>query len=727
MVSCYTTLMFRLTKIGDAIVQSAVYALFALTPLILTPINYELFEYNKMMAVYLLTGIATFGWILRSIGNREIVIRKTPLNLPIALFLISQLISSVFSMDPHVSWFGYYSRFNGGMMSLFSYAILFVVIGSGFFDPREEKQVQEKKVTSLLTTALISGVLVSIYGVAQRLGIDKHIWVQDVQNRVFSTLGQPNWLAAFLVALSPIAWYFAYSSKEKGNKTFQSTIITILWSTISVLFFLVLLFTRSRSGLLAFAVSDILFWGGLFWTGHISKSTRILPIVLHGILAVIVFINGTHISQIDSYLTLSSWVHRITPQNQTQPQEPAQQIVQGPLLEVGGTESGTIRKYVWQAAIDVWRLTSKNFLIGTGVETFAFAFYLTKPVAHNLTSEWDFLYNKAHNEYLNFLATTGLFGLATYLVLLGIYLLWVLSILLGDRKNPHTPFIVAIAVGWLSILITNFFGFSVVVVQLYLFLFPLLSFILYSHKQEDPLFQNIPLHISSVAQQGLVLSSCIGIIMYSAALWNAWDADRIFTIAYRFEKLGQYAQAYPPMRDAVGKNPGEPLYRDERANLLTSISMTALESGQTTLSAQLAQEAVSENERAIAISPNNVNFWKTRTKILYALAAIDSGYLSSAIGALEHAAMLSPQDPKIYYNLGVLFAQAGDGQKAVENMEKAIGLKINYRDAYKGLYVFFTEIKQPEKAKSYLTNYLTTVDPTDVEFTQIMKGVQNTP
>ncbi len=716
--------MNRLAKIGDTIVQSTIYTLFALIPLILTPINYELFEYNKMMAVYLLTGSAVFGWILRSIGNRELVLRKTPLDLPIILFLASQFISALFSMDPHVSWFGYYSRFNGGMMSLLSYGILFVVMGSGFFDPRNEKPVQEKKVRSILITSLISAVLVSLYGVAQRLGIDKHIWVQDVQNRVFSTLGQPNWLAAFLVSLSPIAWYLAYSSLEKWNKSLRARIITILWSIVSVLFFLVLLFTRSRSGFLAFAVSDILFWGGLFFTRHIQKPSRMLPIVLHGVFAIIVFINGTHISQIDSYFTLSSWMNRIAPHSATQPQPTQQQTVQGPLLEVGGTESGTIRKYVWQAALDVWRLTAKNFLIGTGVETFAFAFYLTKPVAHNLTSEWDFLYNKAHNEYLNFLATTGLFGLATYVIFLGAYILWVLITILEDKKNPHTPLLLALATGWLSILITNFFGFSVVVVQLSLFLFPLLSFVLFAKQHEQQVFRNTPLHLSKIAQQGIILSSCIGIIIYCGALWNAWDADRIFTVAYRFEKLGQYAQAYPPMRDAVVKNPGEPLYRDERANLLTSISMTALDNGQTTLSAQLAQEAVGENERAIAISPNNVNFWKTRTKILYALASIDSGYLSSAIGALEHAAMLSPQDPKIYYNLGVLFAQSGDGQKAVENMEKAINLKINYRDAYKGLYVFFSETKQPEKAKSYLMKYLTTVDPSDVEFSQIMKGTQ---
>ena len=48
-------------------------------------------------------------------------------------------------------------------------------------------------------------------------------------------------------------------------------------------------------------------------------------------------------------------------------------------------------------------------------------------MGHNLTSEWDFLYNKAHNEYLNYLATTGLFGLGSYLLFIGVFLVWFVS------------------------------------------------------------------------------------------------------------------------------------------------------------------------------------------------------------------------------------------------------------------------------------------------------------
>ncbi|HBU22112.1 TPA: hypothetical protein DEB02_04170, partial [Candidatus Beckwithbacteria bacterium] len=81
-----------------------------------------------------------------------------------------------------------YSRFNGGLVSTASYLTLYYAYISNLASPRFTKKFL--KVT--LTTALI----VSLYGILEHFGIDEHVWIQDVKNRVFSTLGQPNWLAA---------------------------------------------------------------------------------------------------------------------------------------------------------------------------------------------------------------------------------------------------------------------------------------------------------------------------------------------------------------------------------------------------------------------------------------------------------------------------------------------------------------------------------------------------
>ena len=216
--------------------------LFALVPLLVTPWNYELFEYNKDDGSLRIRRIDCDDLGHKSDTREKIVIPKTPLDIPIFLFVLSQTVSTLFSIDPHVSWFGYYSRFNGGLLSTLAYVALYYIFISSYSRSNLEaytSNVSEKfsppvggsnnkkfrnfelvtpqsslhtSVFNLLYASLISAFFVSIYAVLERLGIDSHLWVQDVQSRVFSTLGQPNWLAAYIVALIPTTWAFAILS-----------------------------------------------------------------------------------------------------------------------------------------------------------------------------------------------------------------------------------------------------------------------------------------------------------------------------------------------------------------------------------------------------------------------------------------------------------------------------------------------------------------------------------
>src|SRR3989337_1474981 len=114
----------------NRIIRAGFLVLLFLVPLILTPWNYELFEFNKMMVTYAITVVVVTAWIVRMVSERGIRIARTPPNIPILLFFLSQFISALYSIDPHVSWFGYYSRFNGGMWSIISYALLYFALVS---------------------------------------------------------------------------------------------------------------------------------------------------------------------------------------------------------------------------------------------------------------------------------------------------------------------------------------------------------------------------------------------------------------------------------------------------------------------------------------------------------------------------------------------------------------------------------------------------------------------
>ncbi len=573
-------------------------------------------------------------------------------------------------MDPHVSWFGYYSRFNGGMFSIVSYVLLYYAFVSNV-----------QNLQKLLKVALATGSVVALYGVAERLGIDKHLWVQDVQSRVFSSLGQPNWLGAYLVALFPLSLAF-------GLKKY-------LWFGVSALLFVVLLFTRSRSGLLGFAVADVVFWGFVFLKNRDFSHIRLPFIILHLAFGIIIFLNGTSVASIDRYMTIDGWKTNKATNNEAT----ASAAYTAPLLETGGTESGTIRKYVWQGATRAWQSSLKTFLFGTGTETFAFAFYQYRPKEHNLTSEWDFLYNKAHNEYLNYLATTGIFGLGSYLLFIGAFIYWFFKFL--KKEIIH----IALFAGWISILITNFFGFSVVILQVFLFLFPAMALV--SNKQLRISFR-MPPFISWI-----VVLFTVVLVIFVAALWYA---DTLYASGYRASRAGQYDAALSHLSRASVLNPLEPVFADELGSVYAGLVTAAVGEKDATKAAQLVKQSLASSDKAIAASPKNVNFWKTRTKIYYSFSEFDPVFNDAAIEALEKGALLSPNDPKITYNLAILYGRKGTNEKAIELLNTTIILKPNYRDAYFALWVFYTEVKRPELARMVLTDYLTKVDPADKDF-----------
>ena len=691
------------------IIRISFYLLFILVPLILTPWNYELFEYNKMVVVYGLTAIIAGAWIIQMLADRTIRIAKTPLDIPIALFVVSQLVSTLFSMDPHVSWFGYYSRFNGGMWSVLAYVVLYYAFVTHF-----------PPVKKILNTIVAIAALVALYGVAEHFGIDKNLWVQDVQSRVFSTLGQPNWLAAFLIAVLPISFYFLVSNA--AGRTAMQVIKLVFGASTALLFFLVILYTRSRSGFLGLAVADVAFWLLVFFT---KLKRQALPfIIIHCAFALIVFINGVGVGQIDRWVTFRGWRDRFA---HTQVVVPKPQLTPaGTALESGGTESGTIRRYVWQAALAAWRGSTKNMLIGTGTETFAFAFYRYRPAGHNMTSEWDFLYNKAHNEYLNYLATTGLFGLGSYLLLIGCFILWFMKSSLSNFQSPkkqenyHVSIITySLFAGWVSVLVTNFFGFSVVIIQLFFFLFPALI-IGIAAPQESRTFH---VSVTERVSQWFSLAVLLALLVFLVLLARYWQADTLYSTGYRLARANQFAQAETYDTKALALNPAEPVYHDELASALASLSIAAVDAKNATLAASLAKQSLAESDAAIRTSPKNVNFWKTRTKLYYTFSTFDPQLNQAAIDALETAQTLSPNDPKIFYNLAILYGRQGDNTKAVQLLNTAKTLKQDYRDAYFGLYVFYTEIKQTDKAKAELHYYLDHVDPNDTDFQDRLKQV----
>lgn len=684
------------------------HALLLVVPLFFWFSTSELFEFNKMVMTYALAAIILAAWGAKMIAAKKLVLRRTPLDIPIIAFVISQLLATAFSIHPYTSFLGYYSRFHGGLLSTLTYTLLFYAFVTN---------VNKKELASLFLTTTISAVLVSIYASLEHFGhsvscliasewtsFGVDCWVQDVQNRVFASFGQPNWLAAYLIMLIPLASTLALISKQFWLRAFYGSSIIILFATI--------LFTKSRSGLLGLALGMSIFAALVIWNTwrlkHLQKlfQQNIMTIVIGLGLCLAILLT------VDAPFTPTINISSSNTSSSSQPDllnVPATPPVNR--LESGGTDSGEIRKIVWTGAYRVWQ---RYPLLGSGVETFAYSYYLDRPVEHNFVSEWDFLYNKAHNEFLNFLATTGLVGLFSYLVLLGWYAFYVIKKILFAKKEILEPTQVlltsAMFSGIIALSVSNFFGFSTVMVTALLYLFMAITIVINS---EDFYWPQTSGKNSSTQLLLLSILGFITLFLLHSTL-SYWQADIAYATGKNLIDAGQPEAAAKKLHRAIKLNQREASFYDELAGLYASSAVGLAQSEKWQEAQLLATAAEEASNTVMKLNPHQLNFYKTRARMYITLSQIDPAYLYKAADTMTQAKALSPTDPKILYNLGLIELSLEQTDRGLSHLEESVQLKPDYEPARYQLALAYYEQDQLEKAAEHINYILSQISPDSV-------------
>jgi len=439
-----------------SIEKTALISVFLVIPLLVTPMTTELFEFPKVLWLQLCAVIIAVCYLIRKIDgfyeSGSAGDGKNPKTRPRSAkdargiiflsgiaFAASLLLSTIFSSHLRTSIFGYYTRFYGGLTTYLSLVVILISLWSNL--------KKDSRFFPQISLAIkISVLLVASWGVLEHFGIDKKFWSQDVTVRVFSTIGQPNWLAAFLVtSFFPILSDNLTSPKKTVGAALAVVAYASLW------------FTSSLSGLLGL-LGGLLVWGVLTPPSNFKKNRRWLMATAGICLLISVAQPGLMGQRVQRYLKQIS-IKEAAAQGQN--------TTEKNLRQPGG-DTMAIRKAVWEGTINLITSNPKNLLIGTGPGTFAYTFLPFRPLALNRTSEWDLLYNKAHNELLNITAEQGLLGLISYSA-------FIISVLIRGIKYRKTRLVSGFVGGWVGLHITNLVGFTVVPTAILLWAYPVLQ------------------------------------------------------------------------------------------------------------------------------------------------------------------------------------------------------------------------------------------------------------
>lgn len=192
----------------------------------------------NLLFMFFILAVFIFNNLVKDVNH----LTHTKIDMPIILYILIILISTITSIDPSGS-------FRDLALHLGGLSFLFVMINS----------VKDKKDFNIIVTVLVfSASLVALYGLYQYLiGVEiEAAWV-DLENnpgmrtRVYSVFNNPNILAEYLVMIIPLSVSLFWYSKKLSKK--------IIFLGLTLIMVLALVLTQSRGGWLGFAFSALIF------------------------------------------------------------------------------------------------------------------------------------------------------------------------------------------------------------------------------------------------------------------------------------------------------------------------------------------------------------------------------------------------------------------------------------------------------------------------------------
>ena len=172
--------------------------------------------------------IIGFSWLARMAIYKELgLFLRTSLNKPIAFYIIASLISTLFG-----ALMGRVDLRTGLLFVLkyFEYMIIYFMVVNHLHDKRQ--------IRNFLWALLFTCIVVSFIGIAQIPGGDR------VSAPFEGEIGEPNTLGGYLVFMMAIAIGLFLTTNSLRDR--------LIYGGISVIAFIPLLFTQSRSSYLAF-------------------------------------------------------------------------------------------------------------------------------------------------------------------------------------------------------------------------------------------------------------------------------------------------------------------------------------------------------------------------------------------------------------------------------------------------------------------------------------------
>jgi tetratricopeptide (TPR) repeat protein len=179
------------SKYFDLAVEILLLAIMYLVPTVFDRTIGIVFSGTKIAVIRIILLLIFSIWACKILVFREHKFIRSLLDWPIASYMLACTVATLASVHVLVSWVGFYGRYEG-LSTIYLWALLFFVV-TNFINTKEQYR-------RIFISVISAGTLMSVYGIIQRWGSDPYSWGGVVTwQRVIATIGQPNFLAAYVI------------------------------------------------------------------------------------------------------------------------------------------------------------------------------------------------------------------------------------------------------------------------------------------------------------------------------------------------------------------------------------------------------------------------------------------------------------------------------------------------------------------------------------------------
>jgi len=638
--SQHLTLDTRIVKICDRINELLLYLVMISVPLFFIILTRDQFELPKLTIFRILTWLMLAVWGIRIIAARRLNFRNTPLDLPILVWAGLQILTTIITVSRFVSYRGEYENFRG-LLTVLNY-VVFYYIAVNFIRTRAQ-------INRLLFVILLSGLFTTIYGIAQFFGIDFIAWnpTSITPGRYFSTLGNPNFLAAYLAMVMPLLIIFFIESTSWFRR--------ILFFICFIVMFTALMGTWSRGGFLGLlaALAILAIFGLMRAYRNLKTQTDTQKT---GVMAMMLQLMQQHkfwVMIIGLVLAILITISATFGKNH--------------MLRMADTiihlkEAIKVsRLHIWGPA---WEMIKDYPILGTGLDTFKTVFprYATPEFAAidgaNVSSR------TAHNEILQVLATQGIIGLIIVTWLTVMFLInWWKAYGLSKNNWQDRLVLVGLLASWTAYSVQNLFSFGVVAIDTFYWL--IIAFIVLFRQTPEKQMQMAPAQnpdpkpvkffsfLSRFRFPAIILVIGFSLLMSWQVLQSA-VADYAYNLGsiYRLRKMWDYCiQAFTRAAELTPTEVKYVVYSglayEEKAKTVPPAQQMAM-----------VQKAIAAYRHGVEMNPTNAYYLGNLGRAYSLAASIEPSnqtYFDKSVSYFKQAIHYAPVTVLFYQNLAMTY------------------------------------------------------------------------